>query len=970
MKKLLIAAFSLFSIYAGAQVTEPTLGRNYQIISGEGFALGSVDGVAKQCEPDENDETQAFEFIDSGDGDGSYMIKLVADDSYVCKITSDWNTWDISFEATLPSDVSRAKYTIEAIEGTEFVAIKNKQNSLYWGWDTPGVGNGVWCDKALNEKSQWKLVALATDAETLYNDAASRLLLFQEELGDYPGIQTEITDFAMAEEEKIDGTDDTYYALITEINNYISEIRKGLAVISNISNIYDECDANFASSTLYPGFDALETAYYEAHDLFESDDAKLQELLDGYYALENALHAYYDSQIPVATEENPADLTYYIKYPNFREAYNYDPDCTTTSEGWVLNDTNLPSSGFDYGARHKYSDEVGVDVTCFNNWSWQFNLLEIYQDVEGLPDGRYKVECIGYTGVGENYKQHAFATSGGVTAVSNYASEAMSGAWETFETTPVTVMNGNLRIGFSSEASEAGGSIGWYLVTGFRLKYCGQLSEEDLRAQLNSKLDECRAQRDTMMFNADKVAFSDSISKYGNASDVQAIKDAIEALMVAQAEAQKSVDKQVAVKNGILAALTDSLTNGVYTDVYSEIANSFCESMTNAINAEDATYTEMDSLTSILYCFRDEYMPVLKEAKELEVSDAVAKSVLDENINRQVAFFTEMEVLPLETLVEKYITELENAIAACRAADLIATDTKDYTALIVNPTIDDSNSSSAKGWTIVMSGSGNNLVTNASQQYDGDVNGRYLDAWHQTAGNLLYNAYQTIENLPNGTYELKAMVRTTSDKGVYLYAMADHDSTTTVLAPVTMERMNITELGGPSDSAGNDSIATVSDSYGSIFAEAYKATNGGIDGDEALLQIVNTNNGKGWGWHYKTLEIEVKDHALTIGYTCDSTFTMKFGGEPWTGTWLSADNFTLTQLTEGDNAGWNPATGISTPEDDSEELDFRVENGTIIAPEGTLVYSVNGVRVDAGVKLNAGVYILKYGNKTAKVVVR
>ena len=336
MKKLLIAAFSLFSIYAGAQVTEPTLGRNYQIISSEGFALGSVDGVAKQCEPDENDETQAFEFIDSGDGDGSYMIKLVADDSYVCKITSDWNTWDISFEATLPSDVSRAKYTIEAIEGTEFVAIKNKQNSLYWGWDTPGVGNGVWCDKALNEKSQWKLVALATDAETLYNDAASRLLLFQEELGDYPGIQTEITDFAMAEEEKIDGTDDTYYALITEINNYISEIRKGLAVISNISNIYDECDANFASSTLYPGFDALETAYYEAHDLFESDDAKLQELLDGYYALENALHAYYDSQIPVATEENPADLTYYIKYPNFREAYNYDPDCTTTSEGWVL----------------------------------------------------------------------------------------------------------------------------------------------------------------------------------------------------------------------------------------------------------------------------------------------------------------------------------------------------------------------------------------------------------------------------------------------------------------------------------------------------------------------------------------------------------------------------------------------------------------------------------------------------------
>ena len=369
----------VFSV--NSQVIDLKPNRNYQIISSDGFAFGCVDDAAKLCEVDADDRHQAFQFVQSEDNDGTYMIKLAVDDRFVCKNTS-WNDWDITFETSLPAEVSRAKYTIEAIEGTDYVGIKNMHKSGYWGWDTPGVGNGVWCDKALNEKSQWKLVALATDAETLYNDAASRLLLFQEELGDYPGIQTEITDFAMAEEEKIDGTDDTYYALITEINNYISEIRKGLAVISNISNIYDECDANFASSTLYPGFDALETAYYEAHDLFESDDAKLQELLDGYYALENALHAYYDSQIPVATEENPADLTYYIKYPNFREAYNYDPDCTTTSEGWVLNDTNLPSSGFDYGARHKYSDEVGVDVTCFNNWSWQFNLLEIYQDVE------------------------------------------------------------------------------------------------------------------------------------------------------------------------------------------------------------------------------------------------------------------------------------------------------------------------------------------------------------------------------------------------------------------------------------------------------------------------------------------------------------------------------------------------------------------------------------------------------------
>ena len=140
MKKFLIAAFSLISMCAGAQVALPTLGRNYQIISSDSLAFGCVDGAAKLCVPDENDKTQAFKFIDSGDGDGSYMIKLASDESYVCKNSAEsWNTWDISFEASLPEDVSKAKYTIEAIEGTEYVGIKNKQNSLYWGWDTPEV---------------------------------------------------------------------------------------------------------------------------------------------------------------------------------------------------------------------------------------------------------------------------------------------------------------------------------------------------------------------------------------------------------------------------------------------------------------------------------------------------------------------------------------------------------------------------------------------------------------------------------------------------------------------------------------------------------------------------------------------------------------------------------------------------------------------------------------------------------------
>ena len=121
-----------------------------------------------------------------------------------------------------------------------------------------------------------------------------------------------------------------------------------------------------------------------------------------------------------------------------------------------------------------------------------------------------------------------------------------------------------------------------------------------------------------------------------------------------------------------------------------------------------------------------------------------------------------------------------------------------------------------KGWdgTVV---NGDNRFTGNGQQVDGNAQGYYLDSWNATPGTLLYNMHQTIESVPNGVYRLTAMTRTTSDKGVYLYAFADNDSSTVTLSQVELEKMNITELGGPSAADGGDSIATVTDTYGSIF---------------------------------------------------------------------------------------------------------------------------------------------------------
>ena len=791
-------------------------------------------------------------------------------------------------------------------------------------------------------------------------------------LEDYVGLQSEIGDFLMAITDKVSGLEDPndplYIDAIEEIDSYLVELDLILNKVDNMYNLFDECTALFESPTLYPGFQNLEKAYEFADGIYTSEYSNSDELLQAYDSLKTAIRNYYDSQIPFATEETPADFTYYVKAPSFRVPYAYTPGCALSSEGWTSVNTGLPSEGNCFYPVHKPASEVGMDISCYNSWTWQFSHMNLYQDVEDLPDGWYQVECLGYTGAGEVYKQHAYAISMADSVLSNFASDAMSGAWETFRTPSIPVYNGNLRIGFESEASPQGGAIGWFLVTDFRLHYCGPLDENSLKPILDGIVAEGKAIADTMKFALDRMNLTDTIAKYENASGVDNIKYAIEAMKEAVATAKLSADEQVEIMNGVLKDLSDSLSAEAYTGDYAVMVSGFCECMNNEINADDATYTEMDSIERILYALRDRYIPSLMDARSFVVNDALAKGVLNENIDRQVAHFTSLKELPLEMIVDKYVKELETAMAQCRATDLMLEGGTDYTSLIVNPTIENTSTATMPdGWTGIAVGGGGRY-TSSGQQVDGDPTGFYLDSWNATPGALLYNVHQTISTLPNGKYRLTAMTRTSSEEGVYLYAFADDDSSTVTLSHVELEKINITELGGPSASDGSDSIAAVTDKFGSIFAEVYKRTNGGQTATDAENDTLMANNGWGSGWHYTSLDIEVKNHVLTLGITCDSTFTQMYGGLPFNGTWLSADNFRLTQIEAGDNEGWNPAAGIDGV-DDNSNIYVKVENGRIIVPKGALIYSISGLLVDSDLSLPAGIYIVKYGKVAVKVMV-
>lgn len=772
-------------------------------------------------------------------------------------------------------------------------------------------------------------------------------------------------------------------------------------VISEYEIIYTTCEdfeslilkaENLVNTTLYPGINDLADAIGEATAALSS--GTYEDVTNGIPALEQAIEDYNFSQ--EYSEDSPADYTFLVStphfcveeaeptvvdgvftYPNVANYTNGQSNSDNSSEGWYRGANTAGDQRLNYVQQRM----------CWNAWATSFDEVSINQDITGIPSGYYAVSADLITQAGCVTDQRVYAKtslneaeSASLNAdnINWMVDEPHAGTWETLTSAKVMVSDGKITIGAKGTgdsehmASDFGGTQddyrrGWFCATNFKLYYYGPLSEEDTKAAFAQKLAEVQAQCDTMTFKGDKTAYQDTINKYKGAATVEEINIALAALTEAQTTATASIEKQVSVKSGITAALTDSIDNGAYEGDYLTMATNFRDCMLDEINAEDATYTEMDSIVQILYGFRDSYVPALVEARALVVTDSEAKAVLDKNIDDQVADFTTMESLPLLTKIEKYVADLELAMEECEAFNLYLSGTTDYTSRIVNSDITDSSNSSVTGWNVsVVNG---NTHSNATQQVDGNSSGRYLDSWNGTAGALLYNAYQTINYLPNGTYKLEAMTRTSGDTGAYLYAMADEDSTTTKLSLIELERMNITELGGPYNSMGEDSIATVMDTYGSIYADVYKRTNGGVDATAAEADTLNAHDGKGYGWHYTNLEIEVKNHVLTIGVTTDSTFTEKFGGEPFTGTWFSADNFTLKMIAEGDNSDWNPTTGITAPGEAAEnELEIKIVDGTIVS--NGEIYSLSGVRVASGSKVPAGVYIVRLGDQSKKVLVK
>lgn len=939
---LTLALCLLFSVKTVAQELSPTV--IYQIQNESGLMMSYDGEYCKLATSNPNDNSQQWYVVPSDEG--FVQLMNVSAGKYLGVITSSWNTWDCYFydKEELETSLDHAQYTIEDIDG-EYSGLKIKSSSKYLGLDDTNEGSKIWCDKSISNYGKWKFVALVSDAQTVYQGAYDSALEYASEnfMSSYTTIYDFISDSLMNISSIYEkGDDESYEKGTTVLQEFLRNMRTVKSSLNTMNKTLLHI-IELIQTTDFPGIDALNTEYDTYSDLLSSGNITYKQALDGPEAMEEAIKTYYLSQLPSATPENPADLSYFIKHPSFREELEYTEDCTITSGGWTTQSADLPSTGTDIGAKNKLEDEVGRNTSCFNMWSWQFSTMSVNQELSGLPEGRYILTCEGWTNE-ETVAQHAYATSNsGITVESNYASEAMlSMEWEKFTTPEINVSDGYLKVGFISKKEDKGGSNGWFLVTNFKLLYIGELGTSTIVKDIQNRL--AVAEEITLTLSGDKAALTEAIAQakaIDENSGQEEAQLALDALNAAIEEAQKAAKQYKDFIEGSYASATE-YASSLADEKAQELMNSVLTRVDNTIAADTTTYKavpELEALIDVCRSYTALYVERAIEALTLTSlkPEAVAKlnTVVSENWN---ALQTALSADEIRALTQKLEIAINDAMLTQPAGE-----NTEMSFLIKNADATDSGDNHLTAWE-VSKGNGNKY-TNAGESFTKSPSDRYIDSYNSEAGVLKFTAKQTVYNLPNGTYRMKVATRADGENA-YVFALSGDKLLKTAI-------VNNNNAGGE----------IYQEAYNKAYQEAIEAGVPEDEIDEATLDIPYAS--KGWNWSYIN-DIEVTDHELIIGVSTDSEVTLD---EPFTGCWFSADKFALYYLAEGDNSDFEYTTPVENISEN--KIHITVVGGQIIVNGATdiQIYHINGMPVSAKT-VPAGIYVVRADGKSYKVTVK
>jgi hypothetical protein len=162
MKKTFFAALCMtWCVVASGQITTPDASTVYQVVNSCGLALTNSGGTCKIMSVDRSNVCQSWSFVSTGDG--KYEMFNVGSQEYLGMQTSNTsNTWSCAFYTSLPSDLTKAKYTLAGLNDGQLVSIELASNSKYLGTDATTDGSTVFCNKDVSNNGKWQLVAIGT----------------------------------------------------------------------------------------------------------------------------------------------------------------------------------------------------------------------------------------------------------------------------------------------------------------------------------------------------------------------------------------------------------------------------------------------------------------------------------------------------------------------------------------------------------------------------------------------------------------------------------------------------------------------------------------------------------------------------------------------------------------------------------------------------------------------------------------
>lgn len=779
------------------------------------------------------------------------------------------------------------------------------------------------------------------------NALADELYVMSEEYGEYSGLTGQIDKASEEIDDAINSDEvENMKSTLAAVTALRDSIIMAAGLVPSITASYNKATA--AAEKAYPGLEDLQTVLAKFDQTVNS--GTWADIVAYATELKQAYITYMTSQ--VASADAPADYTFLVQNPLFVKegseptiengVFTYPNQDTfevgkapevATSEGWTKTGTCT-----DGDQRLNYAQ----GRICWNAWKANTDgkTLEVSQTINNLPNGYYKVSGDLITEGAYVNDQHVFATSS--LQSSNSASltaglwdgDNNAGTWTTLTSDKVLVHDGGLTIGASGTLANQNQS-GWFCATNFQLLYLGAATQAEIEAALAAKAENAKALVAAMHFGADKAAANDSIAEYTTTGDIVKLNAAIKLAQNSEAKYE-----EINAEGKTIPTVAVAVADGTYGEA-TEIAKSAYDNTLAYIN--NGTYNKVDSIITILKAYVNNYVPAYNTADETlkTLTSATAKEVLSLTMTEQKKGL--MSELKSEAFVKAAIVQLTAATATANAQEAYEKNpnSTDYTGFIIN-----AQTASTDGWNVIK-GEGDGPVKKG-QYFTDDADRTYFDSWNGTAGKNNIYMDQAIEGLPNGTYTLAANVRTSAN-GAFLFASTGAEAADTTWMEIPVQTYTYFD-----ETAGKDSTVNALDKYGKLWEEAKAKIDGGLSDTDpnyatySATYSANGGNGRGW-MNLQIPNIEVTNHALTIGVTCDSTKTNK----PSKVTWFSATDFTLTLTKAGDNAGWNgPATGITEIQTEALKADA--------------IYNINGQRIANMSK--QGLYIVVRNGKAVKVL--